>query len=108
MCSYKNLYIDDKGYVIQFNTCNSFQVCFGTTMLTMDESNFMAFVQMISRKKEAHVDMYDTDIKCVVIPTPSNTVHSILTQAELFQLHNMLEEADTEIKAQELMRLFSE
>jgi len=71
MCSFKHLYFDDKGYVVQ--------------LMPVRASRYAS-----------------------VLPTPSNSVHSILTQAELSQLHTMLQEVDTEIRTRQLMCLFSE
>jgi hypothetical protein len=41
-----------------------------------------------------------------MIATPSQDVHLILTPCELARLYKTLEEADSEIKAQELLYLF--
>ncbi|MFL9482398.1 DUF6686 family protein [Chitinophagaceae bacterium LWZ2-11] len=106
MCDFKSWYFDDKGYIIQCMDCKNFQVCFGTTMLTLSEHNYQAFADLVFYKKETHVPMNNDTAKCVILATPCKTIHSILTEPELTELYNMLQDADTEMKAEQLIQLF--
>jgi len=75
-------------------------------MLTLSPADYEVLVRMVARKKEVHVPMHDPNIRCVILPTPCNNIHSFLSERELQLLHDMLQEADNEIKAQEMIRLF--
>ncbi len=44
----------------------------------------------------------------VVIPTPSHNVFMLLTKEEANRFHEILEAADTEAKAQQLLAMFQE
>lgn len=106
MCDFKTWYFDEHGYVVSCEHCNHFQVCFGTTMLTLSPTDYEVFVNLVAQKKEDYVPMYDNNVRCVVLPTPCSIIHSFLSGRELHSLHTMLQEVDDEIKAQELIRLF--
>ncbi|HVU57582.1 MAG TPA: DUF6686 family protein [Puia sp.] len=106
MCHFKTWFFDEHGYIVSCEHCNHFQVCFGTTMLTLSPGDYEVLVRMVAQKKEDHVTMHDPNVRCVVLPTPCSTIHSFLSERELFLLHHMLQEADNEIKAQEIMSLF--
>lgn len=108
MCQFKNWYADEGGYVIQCVDCKHFQVSFGTTMLTLDEQQFDVLTKTALQKKELHVCMPDPDCKCIILPTPSNSVHIILSERELLHLHEMTQAVDVEIKTNCMLSLFSE
>lgn len=75
-------------------------------MLTLHPGDYEVLVRMVAQKKEEHAPMHDPNVRCVVLPTPCSTIHSFLSERELFLLHHMLQEADNEIKAHELISLF--
>lgn len=106
MCHFKSWYLDENGYIVKCEKCNYYQVCFGTLMLTLSDGDYQAFVELVGRKKEEHIPMDDSNIKCVILPTPSGLIHAILCERELDQLHRMLQEADNEMRVQQLMGLF--
>ena len=106
MCHFKSWYLDENGYVVKCEKCNYFQVCFGTLMLTLSERDYQVFAELVSRYKEEHIPMDDPNIRCVMLPTPSGLVHAILCERELNQMHKMLQEADNEMRTQQLMGLF--
>jgi len=106
MCHFKSWYLDENGYIVKCERCHYFQVCFGTLMLTLSETDYQTFVELVSRKKEDHIPMQDPNIRCVILPTPSGVIHGILSEKELDHLYNMLQEVDNEMKAQQLIGLF--
>lgn len=106
MCHFKSWYLDEYGYVVKCEKCNYFQVCFGTLMLTLSEFDYQALVELVAHKKEDHIPMEDPNVRCVILPTPSGMIHAILNERELYQLHKMLQEADNEMKTQQLIGLF--
>lgn len=75
-------------------------------MLTLSAEDYQVFVLVVSRKNEDHAPMPDPNIRCVVLPTPSSTIHFLLTEKELQQLHNMLQEVDNEMRTRQLIGLF--
>jgi hypothetical protein len=75
-------------------------------MLTLSPPDYEILVKIVAQKKEDHVPMCDPNVRCVVLPTPCSNIHSFLSERELRLLHDMLQEADNEIKAQEMIRLF--
>lgn len=108
MCQFKNWYADAGGYVIQCEDCKHFQVSFGTTMLTLDEQQYSIFTHSVLHRREEHICMPDPDCKCIILPTPSGTVHIILSERELFQLYEMMQTVDVDIKTNLMLSLFSE
>ncbi|MBN9384740.1 MAG: hypothetical protein J0H74_28555 [Chitinophagaceae bacterium] len=106
MCHFKTWYFDEHGYVVSCEHCNHFQVSFGTTMLTLSPTDYEVLVKMVAQRKEDHVPMHNPNVRCVVLPTPCSNIHSFLSERELQLLHDMLQEADNEIKTQQMIRLF--
>jgi len=107
MCKFKSWYFDDNGYVLQCQTCSRYQVSYGTTMLTLNNNDFHNFTSIVFKTKENNPPVNNATIKCVVLPTPSSCVSSILTQYELDNLYYMLQEVDTEMKVEHLLGLFN-
>lgn len=106
MCYFKSWYYDEGGYIIQCEDCKHFQVSFGTSMLTLDERQYQTFTRMVCLKKEEHAAMQNTDCKCIILPTPSSSVHTILSEKELMHLYEMVQAADIEIKTDHMISLF--
>jgi hypothetical protein len=107
MCYFKNWHADEYGYIVKCECCNHFQVCFGTTLLTLNDVDFEAFRGIVKYKMESHVPIHDNDTRCILIPTPCYIVHSVLSENELARLHAMLEKVDSDLKAQQLLALFA-
>lgn len=87
--------------------CSCLRVCFSSTMLTLHKENYRAFYDLVCWKKETHISMHDENAKCIVLTTPSKSVQIILNEKELNDLYLMLQHADTEIKTQQLLSMFS-
>jgi hypothetical protein len=75
-------------------------------MLTLSETDYQALIEVVQKKKEDYVPMQDPNVRCVVLPTPCNMVHAVLSGKELDQLHTMLQEVDIEMRAAQLLDLF--
>lgn len=75
-------------------------------MLTLSPTDYEVLVKMVAQRKEDHVPMHNPNVRCVVLPTPCSNIHSFLSERELQLLHDMLQEADNEIKTQQMIRLF--
>lgn len=107
MCNFKNWYYDDNGYVVQCLACNFYRMGFGSTLLTLTEKDYQFFFKLVCNTKEAHIAMHDVGIKCILLPTPCKSIHIMLNETELNELYSMMQEADIEMKTQQLLDLFS-
>jgi hypothetical protein len=107
MCNFQSWYFDEAGYIVQCVQCNHFRLCFGSTMLSLSQNDYQAFFELVCYKTETHVSMCEKETKCIVLPTTSKAISIILNEIELHALYNMLQDADTEIKTQELIALFN-
>ncbi|MBS1664389.1 MAG: hypothetical protein JST68_25315 [Bacteroidetes bacterium] len=106
MCQFKSCYAGENGYIVRCEDCQHFQVGFGTTVLTLNAYDFQAFLGIVAYKKENHQPIHDPNTRSIVLPTPCSTVHLIFSENELADLHIMLQEADNELRTQEMLRLF--
>ena len=105
-CDFRSLYCGDNGYVVRCMQCNHYQIAFLSTMLTLKEQEFKGFCQQVRYKAEECLGNANPRSKIIMIGTPSQSVHLILTTTELKQLHQILEEADCEMRTLELLELF--
>jgi len=107
MCNYKTWYYQEKlGYIIECDKCKRLQVGFGNVLLSHTREGFSTFRQQILKAHSRNYPVIEAGIKHIFIPTYSEGLTLILNTQELEDLHQMLEYADNEIKAQELMGLF--
>lgn len=105
-CDFQFLCYCDEGYIVRCKQCRHYQIAFISTLITVDEANFTVFCSHV-RNKAAHNYAYiNRDAKIIIIPTSASDVNLLLTPNELSRLYGMLEEADNEIKMQELLGLF--
>ncbi|MCH5600525.1 DUF6686 family protein [Niabella ginsengisoli] len=107
-CDFQSLYYGEDGYVVRCKQCGHYQVAFVSTMLTLSEADFYVFCKQVNYKAAQSYSNVNHDSKIIMIATPSQDVHLILTPSELSRLQKTLEAADNEIKAQELLCLFKE
>ncbi len=109
MCSYKTWYYEEKiGYVIECSRCDKIQVGFGNVLITFFKEEFSSFrkhiVQIFNRQQYVE----ESNIKHIMIPTPCTGLTLLLNAQELNELYTMLETADNEIQASQLLQLFKE
>ncbi len=107
-CDFQSLYYGEDGYVVRCRQCGHYQVAFVSTMLTLVEADFHVFCEQVKYKALQSYSHVNPDSKIIMLATPSQDVHLILTPSELIRLSRALEEADNEIKAQELLCLFKQ
>ena len=106
MCEFRSLYYDDDGYVVQCKDCNYYQLGFGSTMLSLSPDDFETLGKVV-RHKYNEIDFgLSESIRNVVIPTPSHNVFLLLTKEEANRFHEILEAADNEAKAQQMLAMF--
>lgn len=107
MCKFQSLYFEDDGYVVRCNHCGHYQVGFSSTMLTLADKEFQQFYAQLKHKCVETVSAATAHCKVVILKTPSPGVCMMLTRGEAIRFAEILEQADTEMKALSLMRLFN-
>ncbi|GGH75217.1 hypothetical protein HNQ91_004644 [Filimonas zeae] len=106
MCNFKQWSHNKHGYIIQCDDCKSFQLCFGTTMLTLREEEYVQFSEWVVYKRESLVPLHDKNLKSISLPTVCPQVQVIVTEKELNNLYELVQEADNEMKVNQLLSLF--
>ncbi|MEO6313323.1 MAG: DUF6686 family protein [Chitinophagaceae bacterium] len=108
MCSYHTCYQNDlKGYIVQCNECQRLQMGYGNIMVVFYPEEFNSFRKLINQLHRQQPPEERRQLKHIVIPTPSDCVRLLLSQDDLAELYLMLEEADNEMKARQLLELFA-
>jgi hypothetical protein len=106
MCEFLSLYYKDDGYVVQCKDCSYYQLAFGSTMLSLSPEDFEMLTRVV-RNKFNEIDFnFSENARNVVIPTPSHGLFMLLTKEEANRFHEILEAADTEAKAQQMLAMF--
>jgi hypothetical protein len=107
MCQFHTWFHDvETGYVIECLRCQKIQVSFGNISATFHFEQFDQLRQYVGRLWEIYQPLRNHDAKTVVLHTPSEGLHILLSERELDQLHQMLEHADNERTAKQLISLF--
>lgn len=106
MCNFKQWSHSKHGYIIQCEDCKHFQLCFGTTMLTLREEEYIQFSEWVVYKQESLVPLPDKNLKCISLPTICPQVQVLVTEKELGNLYSLVQEADNEMKVNQLLSLF--
>ena len=106
MCEFQSLYFGDDGYVVRCKQCGHFQTGYMSTMLTLTEDDFGILCKMVKYKDSEAVSL-PGHCESVILPTPSQGVFMMLTKQEVSRFNEILEEADNEAKALNLMSLFN-
>ncbi len=107
MCTFKTLYHNHtSGYVVSCIQCNNLQVAFLGLLLNMDADEFNGLATTVAEIKDRVADMENRTQKCITVSTPAEKIKLFLTCDELVSLHEMLEEADTELRVNRLLAMF--
>jgi len=108
MCTYHTCYHnDERGYIVQCTECRRLQMGYGNIMVVFYPEEFNSFRRLVNDLHRQQPPEERRHLKHIVIPTPADSVRLLLSRNDLAALHEMLEEADTEIKACQLMELFA-
>lgn len=105
-CEFQSLYYGEDGYIVRCNQCGHYQLAFISTMLVLQEADFYIFCKQVKYKASQLYSDVSRHSKIIMVATPSQDVHLVLTPFELERLYRALEEADSELKALELLYLF--
>lgn len=102
MCEYQHLCRRENGYIIRCPKCRHYEVHFARTILTLtDVEFFQLYHQLDSVKPKAYSEQVH------VLTTPKQGVHMILSGIEVVEFYDMVERADSEARALELVELFN-
>jgi len=108
MCTYHTCYQNEsKGYIVQCTECRRLQMGYGNMMIVFFPDEFNSFRRLVSGLQSEQPLEERRQLKHIVIPTPADSVRLLLSRDDLAELHEMLEEADSEIKARQLLELFA-
>lgn len=105
-CNYVTLYNGANGYIVRCTACNTFQFAFLSTMLTMEEEDYLLFKKQVEKKMRENMFTGDANCKNIWLKTQHRGVDMLLTPKELTELNEILESADTEQRTSELLELF--
>jgi hypothetical protein len=109
MCNYKTWFHDNRiGYVVECNECQKIQAAFGNLMVTFTHEDFENFRRYLLKATDNRKACADRKIKSIIIRMPSDGICFLLSEDELMGLQQMIEYADTEMKAAILIKLFNE
>ncbi|WP_447642072.1 MULTISPECIES: DUF6686 family protein [Chitinophagaceae] len=106
MCDLKPLYVGEEGYVAYCRHCGYHHVCFGTMLMNLSPMGLGIFTEKLKNMEGESYEVFGYDLKNIVIPIPASGAYMVLTQKEAKRLLAILEEADSEMKAIQLLDLF--
>jgi hypothetical protein len=93
MCDYKVLAHNENGYIILCNSCNHYQIAFGTTAVTIEPENFKDFFKQITAiKNNTDCNGFEKQ-KRISLNIFSRFAMMVLTYSELIRLFELLDEA---------------
>ena len=107
MCNFQQLYFSDLGYVIKCNDCGHYQVGFASTLLTLKPEDYLQLRAVVISKMTGDNNYMDNSIKSNILPTPYKGVSLFLSEKELGELHEILDEAHTEEQVAAMIELFN-
>jgi hypothetical protein len=74
---------------------------------TFDRAGFKKFCRQVIKTNDSTQEVMNRSVKSILIPTPCKGLNLLLSVSELEVLYKILEEADNEMKAQELIKEFA-
>lgn len=109
MCQYQTLYYDNKvGYVVRCPDCDQFQLGYGTVIMNLCHEDFTNFFKKVkSYAIELENKEQLSSIKSIAIPTASLGFNLFVSEREMQELFQMLDQADTEYQVQFLTTFLS-
>jgi hypothetical protein len=93
---------------VECNECQKIQAAFGNLMVTFTHEDFENFRRYLLKATDNRKACADRKIKSIIIRMPSDGICFLLSEDELMGLQQMIEYADTEMKAAILIKLFNE
>lgn len=106
MSQFECLSFNDDGYVIRCRECKYYHIAFCSTLLMISEEEFTVFCESVKQKCDEEDYQISEHAKSIIIKTPYECIHMLLSKNEAKRFSHILEEADNEIRAQSIMSLF--
>lgn len=106
MCEFQTLHCSNDGYVVRCKECGHYQIGYGSTMLTLGDNDFETLCNVVMHKCAEEDCPSSNNCKRVIIPTVCKSMSILLTYKEALRFNEILQEADNEMKALELMDMF--
>lgn len=94
------------GYVIRCRQCRHYQILFGNTLRSVTEAEFKKLVYEVSRRNVQEPEMVNPDERSIVIPLVKPGTHMVLSTLEFAAFLHLMEAAEAEATALELLNLF--
>ncbi|HEY0297995.1 MAG TPA: hypothetical protein VGB84_02125 [Arachidicoccus sp.] len=107
MCDYQRLYCGSDGYIVRCINCGCVQLAFGAMILMLCENELPILSRMLGIALAEFCSCEDEGLKQIIVPTPYAGVNMLLTFKELVCLSKMVQKADSEITALQLIGLFN-
>ena len=107
-CNYQTLFFSEEGFVARCKSCGHYHVAFMSFMFVLPEDAFMELYRETAWRVQCRDGGFAETSKSVMIPTHSRWAFIMLTRKELDVFFNMLEEADNESRALQLISLFND
>lgn len=106
MCNFKTLYYEENGYLIVCEACNHFQLAFLSNLQTLSSWQLHILHKQVKQNVAHYGDIINGTQKCIYLPGPQEGCGMILNRKELQALFELLETAEVNYKAEQLLELF--
>jgi hypothetical protein len=107
MCSFHQWFYDDRiGYVAECRDCRNIQIGYGNVQVTISSMEFASFWRYVNSIETEDIPGNNWNAKTIVLKTPYEGFSLLFSRSELKDLQYMVDQADNERKATQLMKLF--
>ena len=93
MTNYRVLAQSKQGYILKCSDCTSYQLGFGTTILSFTEDEFKTYNTIVFKEINDRAFSNTPTQKCIVTPTFSPGIKMVLSYNEFKNLKQLLAEA---------------
>lgn len=104
MCDYKILAHNEDGYIILCNSCNHYQLAFGTTAVTFDPSNFKRFRHQLEKMQPGDELKGFEKQKRISLDIFTSNSMMVLNQNEFLKLSALVNESAFNEEFEDLFR----
>ena len=108
MCDFNNLSTSEYGFILRCKSCGHYQIGFGTTIFSLNKTDFEKFSLMITDLSQQNFQDRKAGSRQLVLPTPYYGVSLLLSPEEILQVQNLIKEAEQEETMQSMLALFSD
>jgi len=106
MCNFQELSRSKGGYVIRCNDCGHYQVYFSGLVLSLTQREFARWLTYIEDYVCPVNENGSLDERSAFIATPKAGVHLAVSPDDHARLQALMQKADNEAKALEMLALF--